>query len=47
MRESCTSGSVEGVMGNHHLYSDSFGVEWWLSEQRSLHHTGAASSIIN
>lgn len=24
----------------------SFGVEWWLSEQRSLH-TGAASSIFN
>jgi hypothetical protein len=20
---------------------------WWLSEQRSLHHTGAASSIFN
>jgi len=25
----------------------SFGVEWWLSEHRSLHHTGAASSIFN
>jgi len=25
----------------------SFGVEWWWSEHRSLHHTGAASSMFN
>ena len=37
MREICTSGSVEGVMGNHDSYSDS-------GQERSVPSMGSAQA---